>query len=710
MKIPFLRSSMILGAVAVTAIFAKAQEVPRPPVAPRIEHKEVRHGETVVDPYFWLREKSNPEVARYLEAENAYTEAMTKEEKPFREALYGEMLGRIKQTDLSVPVRRGKFYYYSRTEEGKQYPIYCRKAAAADNSLDDKAGETVMLDQNEMARGLPYLGLTGLTVSDDGNLLAYGTDTTGFRQFDLHVKELGTGRTLPDTAARVTSMEWAADNRTLFLTTEDKETKRSNRLWRLALSGKPELIVEEKDELYALSLERTRDRRYLLLEIRSTDTWETRTLDAGTPAGEFKAVLPREKGHKYDMEHRDGLFYIRTNKDAKNFRVVTAPVADPGPGSWKEFLPHRADTLIEAVELFKDFAVAREKNQALTRFRILGFKTGSWREVDFPETVYSAFDGGTPEFDTRLFRIHYQSMITPSSVYDYDMERGSRTLLKRQEVLGGYDPSRYATERLWAAARDGAKVPISIVYRKGLRKDGKAPLWLYGYGSYGYGMEATFSSNRVSLLDRGLALAIAHVRGGDEMGEAWHDDGMLLKKKNTFTDFIDCAEFLIAQKWTSPDRLVIEGGSAGGLLMGAVTNMRPDLFKAVHAAVPFVDVMSTMLDATLPLTVGEYLEWGDPNEKAAYDYMKSYSPYDNLKATAYPAILITTSFNDSQVMYWEPAKYVARLRTLKTDKNPLLLKCRMEPAGHGGASGRYDKLKDNAFEYAWMLSRLGITK
>jgi len=710
MKIPFLGSFMILGAVAVTAIFAKPQEVLKPPAAPRIEHKEVRHGETIVDPYFWLREKSNPEVTRYLEAENIYTEAMTKGEKSFREALYKEMLGRIKQTDLSVPVRRGKFYYYSRTEEGKQYPIYCRKAAAADNSLNDKAGEAVMLDQNEMAKGLPYLGLTGLTVSDDGSLLAYGTDTTGFRQFDLHVKELGTGRTLPDTAARVTSMEWAADNRTLFLTTEDKETKRSNQLWRLPLSGKPELIYEEKDELYTLSLARTRDRKYLLLEIRSTDTWETRTLDAGTPAGEFKAVLPREKGHKYDVEHRNGLFYLRTNKDAKNFRVVTAPVSNPGPASWKEFLPHKADTLIEAVGLFKDFAVAREKNQALTHFRILGFKTGSWREVDFPEPVYSAFDGGTPEFDTRFFRINYQSMITPSSVYDFDMESGKRTLLKREEVLGGYDASRYSTERLWAAARDGAKVPISIVYRKGFRRDGKAPLWLYGYGSYGYGQEATFSSNRVSLLDRGLALAIAHVRGGDEMGEAWHDDGMLMKKRNTFTDFIDCAEFLIAQKWTAPDRLVIEGGSAGGLLMGAVTNMRPDLFKAVHSAVPFVDVMNTMMDATLPLTVGEYLEWGNPNEKAAYDYMKSYSPYDNLKATAYPAILITTSFNDSQVMYWEPAKYVARLRTLKTDQNPLLLKCKMEPAGHGGASGRYDKLKDNAFEYAWMLSRLGITK
>jgi len=704
------RLPLILGAAAVTFIFVNAKEARKPPVAPRVEHQEARHGEIVSDPYFWLREKSNPEVARYLEAENAYTEAMTKDLKPFEEVLYKEMLGRIKQTDLSVPVRRGKFYYYSRTEEGKQYPIYCRKAAAADGSYDVKAAEAVMLDQNEMAKGLPYLGLSGLTVSDDGNLLAYGTDTTGFRQFDLHVKDLGAARILPDTAERVTSTEWAADGKTLFFTTEDKETKRSNRAWRLALSGSPQLIYEEKDELYTVSAGRTRDRKYLLLEIRSTDTWETRVLDAAVPSGEFSVLLPREKGHKYDVEHRDGLLYIRTNKDAKNFRVVTAPISDPGPGSWKEFLPHRPDVLMEGLDLFKDHAVAREKSQGLTRFRVLGFKSGTWREVDFPEKVYSAFGGGTPEFDTRLFRFNYQSMITPSSVYDYHMETGDRTLLKQQEVLGGYDPSRYATERLWAMARDGVRVPISIVYRKGFKQDGKAPLWLYAYGSYGFGMDATFSSNRLSLLDRGLAFAIAHIRGGDEMGEAWHDDGMLMKKKNTFTDFIDCAEYLVARKWTSRDRLLIEGGSAGGLLMGAVSNMRPDLFRAVHTAVPFVDVMNSMMDATLPLTVGEYLEWGNPNEKAAYDYMKSYSPYDNLVEAAYPAILVTTSFNDSQVMYWEPAKYVAKLRTLKTDKSPLLLKVKMQPAGHGGASGRYDRLKDNAFEYVWMLRQVGITK
>jgi len=710
MKLSRSRALLVLAIAGISTLFSVAQQAPVPPVAPRVEHKVVWHGETVVDPYFWLREKANPEVVKYLEAENAYTEAMTKDLKPFQEALYTEMLGRIKQTDLDVPVRDGKYYYYSRTEEGKQYPIYCRKAAAPDGSLEGKAAELVMLDQNEMAKGLPFLSIGQLSVSDDGNLLAYSTDTTGFRQYILHVKDLGTGRILPDTAERITSGEWAADNKTLFFTTEDEVTKRSDRLWRLTLGGRPELLYQEKDPLFGIGLGRTKDKRYLVLGVESTDTWESRYLDAATPSGDFKVVLPREKGHKYEMEHRDGLFYIRTNKDAKNFRVVTAPVPDPRPVNWKELVPHDPDVLLEKMEVFKDYAVVHEKHEGLNRFRVLGFKAGTWHDVSFPEPVYSAFGIGTPEFDTRMFRISYQSMVTPSSVYDYDLETRERTLLKQQEVLGGYDAARYATERLWATARDGVKVPISIVYKKGFDRDGNAPLWLYGYGSYGYGLPAFFSSETVSLLDRGLAYAIAHIRGGDEMGEAWHDDGMLMKKKNTFTDFIDCAEYLIARKWTSKDRLVIQGGSAGGLLMGAVTNMRPDLFRAVHSAVPFADVMNTMMDASLPLTVGEYLEWGDPNEKAAYDYMKSYSPYDNLEKKPYPAILVTTSFNDSQVMYWEPTKYVAKLRTLKTDKNELLLKCKMDPAGHGGASGRYDALKDVAFETAWMLKQVGITK
>jgi oligopeptidase B len=710
-----MRSARLLPVVipailALSMLSAAAEKAPAPPAAARNEHTSVWHGETVTDPYFWLREKTNPEVAKYLEAENAYTQAMTRDLEPFREALYKEMLGRIKQTDLTVPTRRGKFHYYMRTEEGKQYPIFCRKAAASDGSIDPKAAEFVMLDQNEMAKGLPFLGLGVAAVSDDDNLLAYSTDTTGFRQYVLHVKDLRTGQLLPDTAERVTSAAWAADHKTLFFTTEDKTTKRSNQLWRLALGGQPELVLEEKDEQFDIGVGRTKDRKYIMVGARSTDTWESRYLDAATPAGAFKLVLPREKGHKYSVEHRDGLFYIRTNKAARNFRAVTAPVSDPRPENWKEMLAHRPEVLLEGLEIFKDYAIAEEKSQALDRYRVLDFETGAWHEMAFPDPVYSTFSTGNAEFDTRTFRFSYQSPVTPSSVYDYEFATRKRTLLKQQEVLGGYDPARYATERLWATAHDGVKVPISIVYRKDRARDGRGPLWLYAYGSYGYGMPAYFSSNAVSLLDRGLAFAVAHVRGGDEMGEPWHDDGMLMKKRNTFSDFIDSAEHLVAQKWTAKDRLVIEGGSAGGLLMGAVTNMRPDLFKAVHAGVPFMDVMNTMMDPTLPLTTGEYLEWGNPKDKAAFDYMRTYSPYDNLEKKAYPAILVTTSFNDSQVMYWEPAKYVAKLRTLKTDSNPLLLKVKMEPAGHGGASGRYDKLKDTAFEYAWMLKQVGITR
>lgn len=698
-------------AAFMSAAMSLAAQTPQPPIAKRVDHLETWHGEKVNDPWFWLREKANPEVTAYLNAENAYTEAMTAGLKPFSEALYKEMLGRIKQTDLSVPVRRGAYYYYSRTEEGKQYGIQCRRKAAENGAYDEKAPEEILLDQNELAKGLKFLSLGGLSVSDDDKTLLYSTDATGFRQYTLFTKDLGTGKISAPLAQRVTSYTWAADSRHVFFVTEDAVTKRSNQLWRLDLkAGQPELVHEEKDELYRVGVGRTKDRKYLVFESQSTDTWEMRYLAAAEPKGAFKAVLPREKGHKYDLEHREGLFYIRTNKGAKNFRLVSAPVATPDPAHWTEVLPHRPDVLLEGFDPFKDFLVVAEKSKGLDRFRIFDVKAKSWRDVTFPESAYAAFPGGTPEYTSTAFRLNYQSMVTPSSVYDCDMATGKQTLLKQTEVLGGYDKSQYATERLWATARDGVKVPLSVVYKKGVKRDGSAPLFLYAYGSYGAGMSATFSIPRLSLLDRGMVYVLAHIRGGNEMGEAWHDDGMLMKKMNTFTDFIDSADFLVKEKWTSKDRLVIEGGSAGGLLMGAVTNLRPDLFKAVHSAVPFVDVMNTMMDASLPLTVGEYLEWGNPNEKAAFDYMRAYSPYDNLAKKAYPAILVTTSFNDSQVMYWEPAKYVAKLRALKTDSNPLLLKIKMEPAGHGGASGRYDALKDKAFETAWMLSQVGITK
>jgi oligopeptidase B len=610
-----------------------------------------------------------------------------------------------------VPTRRGAYFYYARTEEGKQYPIQCRRKATSQGAYDEKAAEEVLLDQNELAKGLKFLGLGGLAVSDDDRTLLFSTDTTGFRQFTLFTKDLATGKVSAPLAERVTSFTWAGDQRHIFFVTEDPVTKRSNQLWRLDLNGgKPQLIQEEKDDLYGLGIGRTKDHKYLLAESRSTDTWETRALDASKPTSSFQVVLPREKGHKYDVDHREGLFYIRTNKGAKNFKVVTAPVATPDPAHWAEFIAPQPDVLVEGLEVFQNHVVAVEMVRGLTRFRIRDFKGGTWREVSFPESVYAAFPAGTPEYTATKFRFSYQSMVTPASIYDFDMAQGTRTLLKQTEVLGGYDKNLYATERLWAPARDGVKVPLSVVYRKGVKRDGGAPLFLYGYGSYGLGMAATFDSRRISLLDRGMVYVIAHIRGGNELGEGWHDDGMLMKKLNTFTDFIDSADYLVNEKWTSKDRLVIEGGSAGGLLMGAVTNLRPDLFKAVHAAVPFVDVMNTMMDASLPLTVGEYLEWGNPNEKAAFDYMRAYSPYDNIAKKAYPAILVTTSFNDSQVMYWEPAKYVAKLRATKTDSNPLLLKCKMDPAGHGGSSGRYDALKDKAFEMAWMLKQVGITK
>jgi oligopeptidase B len=633
---------------------------PTPPVAPRKDHAQVWHGRTFVDPYYWLREKGSPDVVAYLEAENAYTEATTADLQPFSKALYEELLGRIKQTDLGVPSREGRFYYYRRTVEGQQYPIRCRKPAGPDGALAESAPEEVLLDQNEMSKGLAFLSVGEFEVSDDAARLLYSTDTTGFRQYRLFVKDLETGSVEGPLAERVTSATWAADDATAFYVTEHPVTKRPDTLWRLKIGGRPEKVYEEQDELFSIGVGRTKDKKFVVLASRSTDTWDRWLLPASAPGAQLRLLLPREKGHKYDIEHREGTLFIRTNKNARNFRLVTAPLADPSPARWKPLVEHRTDVLLDDFEVFRDYVVVQEKQAALNRLRIRAFSDGLWKEVSFPEPVYSAFASGTPQFDSTALRYSYQSLTTPPSVYDYDMARGTSVLLKREEVLGGFDPGRYASERLWATARDGVKVPISIVYPKGLARDGKTPLWLYAYGSYGAGMSANFDSRRLSLLDRGIPFAIAHIRGGNEMGEAWHDDGMLMKKKNTFFDFIDCAQFLVAEKWTSPDRLLIEGGSAGGLLMGAVTNERPDLFRAVHAAVPFVDVMNT--------------------------------------------------YNDSQVMYWEPAKYVAKLRTLKTDSLPLVLRTKMQPAGHGGASGRYDALKDRAFELAWMLRQVGITK
>jgi oligopeptidase B len=688
---------------------AMAQPPIAPPKAAMKDHVSTWHGETIHDPWFWLREKQNPEVIRYLEAENAYTDANTQQVKVFGDALYEEMLARTKQTDLSVPSRRGTFYYYTRTVEGQQYPIHCRRPARADHSDDPKAPEQVVLDLNELAKGHAFLSLGDFAISDDGKKLLYTTDVTGFRQYTLYAKDLVANTTSAALAERVTSLEWLADGKHFVYTTEDPTTKRSNQAWRreLGATAAPELLFEEKDELFRIGLSRTRDKQYIFCDARSTDTWEARILSARDPKDHLRTVLPREKGHKYGVDHRDGLLYIVTNRDAKNFRLVTAPLKEPT--RWTEVLAHRPDVLLQNVDLFAGHLVAVEKKDALVRFRIYDFATKRWQEVTFPDAVYAASEMSTYEWDAPAFRMSYQSMTAPQAVYDVALKTGALTLLKRTEVLGGFDPSQYVTERRWAVARDGVKIPLSILYKKGTKVDGKGPCFLYGYGSYGLGMPAAFSISRLSLVDRGMVYVIAHVRGGNDLGEAWHDDGMLLKKKNTFFDFIDTAEWLIAQGITTKDKLVAEGASAGGMLMGAIVNLRPDLWKAVHAGVPFVDVLNTMFDASLPLTVGEYLEWGNPNEKASYDYMRSYSPYDNVAKRAYPAILVTTSINDSQVMYWEPAKWVAKLRHHKTDTNPLHLKCNMG-AGHGGASGRYDRLKEIAFEYAWLMSQVGITR
>lgn len=694
---------LILSGVLSTAVLSG--QTPQPPVPPLVPHEETRFGAKVVDNYFWLRDKSNPEVIKYLEQENAYTAAMTEKLKPFEDSLYKEILSHIKQTDLDVPVRRGDYYYYSRTEEGKQYPIRCRKKG----SLEAK--EEVLLDLNELGQGKKFVGLGAFEVSDDQNLLAYSLDYAGYRQFTLHIKDLRTGAILPDTIERVDSVAWAAGNQTLLLVTEDAVSKRANRALRYKLGQKePELLYEEKDETFGLGVAKTRDKKYILLTSYSTDTTEVRYLKADNPESTYALFLPREKEHRYFLDHRESLFYIRSDKGAKNFQVFTAPENDPAPQNWKSFIPHDKDVLVEDIDLFRDFAVAVEKSQALNRLRIFDFKSGKWSVIPFSEPVYAAFPGNTPEYTSTTYRYDYQSMITPPSVFDYDTQTGKSILRKQQEVPGGYTRSQYVSERQWVTARDGVKIPLSIVYKKGFERDGTRPLFLYAYGSYGIGMPATFSASRLVLLDRGLPYVIAHIRGGDDMGEQWHNDGKLMNKMNTFNDFIDCAEYLIREKWTSKSGLLIEGGSAGGLLMGAVVNMRPDLFKAVHMAVPFLDVMNDMMDPSLPLTTTDYPEWGNPKDKAVYDYILSYSPYDNVHQAAYPPMLLTESLNDSQVAYWEAAKFVAKARTLNTGRGPILLKMKMDPASHGGASGRYDQVRDRAFECAWLLSQVGITK
>jgi oligopeptidase B len=671
------------------------------PMAKKKERVEVVHGDKLVDEYFWMRDRNDPQVRDYLEAENAYADSVTKPTEALQRQLYQEMLARIQETDLSVPYREGAFFYYSRTEKGKQYPIYCRKK----ESLD--APEEVLLDLNEMAKGERFMAVGSYEVSDNGNLLAYTTDNTGFRQYRLHIRDLTAGKDLPETVEKVSSVAWAADNRTLFYTVDDA-AKRPYRLYRHQLGGAPDaLVYEEKDEMFRVYTHRSRSRTVIFVASGSHTADEWRYVPADKPESPLTLISPREKDLEYAVDHRGDLFYIRTNKGCRNFRVVTAPVAHPDASHWKEMMPCRPNVMISGLDLFARHAVILEREEALPRIRVIDLASGAQHRVEFPEAVYTVNPQGNEEFQTTLFRFNYQSFTTPPSVYDYDMGSRERKLLKRTEVLGGYDASRYQSERRFATASDGTKIPISLVYKKGFVADGQAPLWLNGYGSYGAPSFATFNSNRMSLLDRGFVYAIAHVRGGGEMGKPWHDQGRMMFKKNTFTDFIAVAEQLIADKYTSKDRLVIEGGSAGGLLMGAVVNMRPDLFRVVIARVPFVDVINTMLDESLPLTVGEFEEWGNPKKKDEYEYIKSYSPYDNIAAKNYPTMLVKTSFDDSQVMYWEPAKYVAKLRSLKTDTHPLVFKINMA-GGHGGSSGRYDRLRELAFDYAFVFQQLGL--
>ena len=679
---------------------------PAPPVAKKVPRQIEVHGTKLSDDYFWMRDKKNPEVISYLEAENAYTDAVTRQTAELQERLYKEMLSRIKQTDSNVPYRLGEYLYYTRTEEGKQYPVYARRKGSTE------APEQVLLDLNEMAKGHTFMAVGEFDVTRDANLLAYSTDETGYREYTLYVKDLRTGAATK-VAERASSAAWAADDKTLFYVVDHPTTKNPYRLYRhvLGKGGADELLYEEKDEMFHVEVERSRSRGYIFLTSASHTTSEVRYLPADKPAEAFRVLLPREAGHEYYVKHHGERFYILTNeRGARNFKLVSAPVADPRRENWREVLAHRAGVMLDAAEMFKDFYVVAERGNATPRLRVFDFKTDKATDISVPEPVYTVSLGANREFDTTKVRYNYQSFITPSSVYDYDVRTGRSELLKQQPVLGGYDPSLYKSERVYAAAPDGTKIPVSLVYRKDLKLDGRRPMVLGAYGSYGIPTNVSFVSNRLSLLDRGVVWAVAHIRGGGDLGKEWHDAGKMMSKKNTFTDFIAAADHLVKEGYTSKDRLVITGGSAGGLLMGAVMNMRPDLFKAVVAYVPFVDVINTELDETLPLTVGEWEEWGNPvKSKENFLYMLSYSPYDNVAAKDYPAMLVKTSLNDSQVLFHEPAKWVAKLRATKTDKNPLLLKVNMG-AGHGGASGRYDALRETAFDYAFMLTQMGITQ
>ena len=705
--------SVILSVLAMLLIFyigcTTSQKPPEdlmPPKVEKIPHELTIHGDSRVDNYFWLNQRENPKVIDYLKAENAYKDAMMKHTEKLQKKLYKEIVGRIKQTDESVPYMDNGYYYYDRYEKGQEYPIYARKKGTLE------AEEEVLLNVPEMAEGYSFYDVRGLSVSEDNTLLAFGVDTVSRRKYTIHFKDLTTGKILADQIPNTTARAvWANDNKTVFYSIKDN-TLRSYKIMRHLLGTDPDQDVEiwhEKDNTFSTYVYKTKSDRYIVIGSAQTLSNEYRILDADNPAGEFKIFQKRERNHEYSIAHFQDKWYIVTNWRAKNFRLMETPAGKTSKRHWQEVIPHREDVLLSNIDVFRNYLVLSERKDALRQIRVMDLKNNAEHYIDFGEDVYIAFPTTNLEFDTDILRYRYSSLTTPFSTFDYNMDTREKELKKQEEVVGKFDPEDYQSERLWATADDGTRVPISLVYRKGIVRDGQNPCLLYAYGSYGSSSDPYFRSDRLSLLDRGFIFAIAHIRGGSEMGRMWYEDGKLLKKKNTFTDFIDCAEHLIDKNFTNPEKLFAMGGSAGGLLMGAVLNMAPDRFKGVLALVPWVDVVTTMLDESIPLTTSEFDEWGNPKNKEYYEYMLSYSPYDNVEAKAYPSMLVTTGLHDSQVQYFEPAKWVAKLRELKTDQNSLILDVDME-SGHGGSSGRFKRYERTALEYAFMLDLLGMTK
>jgi oligopeptidase B len=704
MEGPMKISTFALAAVGFVFLVSCGPTSTVAPVAEKRPHELEIHGDVRIDDYYWLRERTNPEVLAYLEAENVYTSAAMANTEALQEELYEELKNRIQPDESTVPALDDGYYYYKRFEDGLEYPIYCRRKGSVE------APEEILIDVNHVAQGHDFCSVRGVAVSPDTRLLAWALDTVGRRKYTIHLTDLETGEAMSDVIPEVTgNLTWANDNRTVFYAKQDPETLRSYQIYRHLLGtdiSEDVLVYEESDPTFSVYVWKTLSERYIMIESEQTLASEVRYLEADNPNGEPRIIAPRERDVEYSVDHVGGRFIIRTNLGATNFRLMEAPVDSPGRESWRELIPGREDIFIQGVEVFQDFMVVTERRDGLRRLRVIPWDGGEEYNVEFDEPAYVTWVDENDEFDTQVLRYGYSSPNTPRTIYDLDLATRERTLMKQDEIRGGFDPANYTVERLMAPARDGVAVPISLVYRTGMQRDGSNPALLYAYGSYGSSMDARFRSAEVSLLDRGFIFAVAHIRGGQEMGRWWYEDGKLLKKKNTFTDFIDCGRYLVDQGYTSPERLFARGGSAGGLLMGAVSNMAPELFAGIIANVPWVDIVTTMLDDDIPLTTEEFDEWGDPKEREYYDYMLSYSPYDNVAAMDYPAMLVTTALEDSQVQYFEPAKWVAKLRTMKTDDNPLLLKTEMAAAGHGGVSGRFKKYHETALEYAFMLEVL----